>query len=186
MRNRPVTAGVRNLWIIDGLIQRALWYWLVAEVTTDFFHNWLSALHKTEFCQGSGFGAALSQSFGEVNWFAVGNQWTSPAINNKMYEEGFAFAWSGAHTNGGFPFEWSCSASVIPNPILPGGTFEMRHWDPFRNQWSVHEAEEDGEGRLNVVMHGHSLGDSVIIMYRTNGGGFLGNGTQFTIGKHPL
>lgn len=186
MKHRGVTQGVRNLWLLDGVIQRVLWYWLIAEVTVDFFHNWESALHETEFCRASGFGGASSQSFGEVSWFAVGNQWTSPPINNKLYEEGFAFAWSGAHNNGGFPFEWSASAEVSVNPVLPGGSFEMRHWDPFRLQWVEHEAEVGDDGKSRIVMHGYSLGDSVILMYRTNGGGFLGTGTQVTFGRSPI
>ncbi len=52
------TAGLKSrfLWRIDNVIQGALFYWLVADVTIDFAFNWTSLLYKTEWCKASGRG----------------------------------------------------------------------------------------------------------------------------------
>ncbi len=53
IKNRKVTNGVKTLWVIDGIGQRLLWWWLVADVASGFAYNWTSLLYKTEECQMS-------------------------------------------------------------------------------------------------------------------------------------
>ena len=53
MRFRKISDGVRHLWIIDGIIQRALYYWMVIDLVTEFAYKWTSLLMKTEYCQAS-------------------------------------------------------------------------------------------------------------------------------------
>ena len=53
MKYRKVSDGVRHLWIIDGIIQRALYYWMVIDLVTEFAYKWTSLLMKTEYCQES-------------------------------------------------------------------------------------------------------------------------------------
>ena len=48
VHNRTVSNGVKNLWVIDGLLQRALWYWLVADAGSEFAYDWSSAIIKEE------------------------------------------------------------------------------------------------------------------------------------------
>lgn len=50
-KSRKITNGLKTLWIIDGIIQRALYYWMVIDLTSDFLYNWTSLLMKTEYCQ---------------------------------------------------------------------------------------------------------------------------------------
>lgn len=61
LNQRSVSNGVKHLWVIDGIGQRLLWWWLMIDVTTGFFYNWTTMLKKTEFCQlGNSPGAGLS------------------------------------------------------------------------------------------------------------------------------
>lgn len=48
MRNRTVSDGVKHLWKIDGVMQRGLFAWMIADVTSDFFYNWTTLLMHTE------------------------------------------------------------------------------------------------------------------------------------------
>lgn len=48
---RHVTQGVKNMWFVDGVLQRGLWWWLVIGITTDFLYEWTSLLQETSFCK---------------------------------------------------------------------------------------------------------------------------------------
>jgi len=50
-QGRKVTGIERYLWILDGLSQRVLWYWLVAEITEDFVTEWTTAIMESEACR---------------------------------------------------------------------------------------------------------------------------------------
>jgi hypothetical protein len=65
VEGRQVTNGVKNLWRIDMIGQKLLWWWLVLDATTTFAYNWTSAIYKTEWCQAkkaTGAGAAEGAS----------------------------------------------------------------------------------------------------------------------------
>lgn len=65
LQQRKVTQGVKNLWIIDGIGQRLLWWWLVADIATMALYNWTSMIYKTERCQMAlGGGGALRENNG--------------------------------------------------------------------------------------------------------------------------
>jgi hypothetical protein len=51
--SRHVTDGVRNLWQIDGMIQRGLYHWMVVDTLTQFAYDWTSALYSTRACQNA-------------------------------------------------------------------------------------------------------------------------------------
>lgn len=51
---RQVSNGVAFLWKIDGVLQRGLFWWMVADLASEFAFNWTSQLYKTEFCQQAG------------------------------------------------------------------------------------------------------------------------------------
>ena len=60
LRQRHVTRGVVHLWVIDGVMQRILWYWLLVEGLTGFLYNWTSILYRTEACR-SAFGPSIGR-----------------------------------------------------------------------------------------------------------------------------
>lgn len=47
MKGRSVQQGVKNLWIIDGAIQRGLYYWLIVDAVTTFAYDWLSGIAES-------------------------------------------------------------------------------------------------------------------------------------------
>lgn len=62
LEQRTVSNGVKHMWIIDGIGQRLLWWWLMIDVSTAFFYNWTTMLAKTEKCQMANIpGAALGE-----------------------------------------------------------------------------------------------------------------------------
>lgn len=50
LKQRHVSQGVKNMWFVDGVLQRGLWWWLVIGLTTDFLFEWTTLLQQTEFC----------------------------------------------------------------------------------------------------------------------------------------
>ena len=51
IKGRMVSNGVRFMWIVDGVLQRVLFWWMVVDLLTDFLYAWTSAINKTEYCQ---------------------------------------------------------------------------------------------------------------------------------------
>lgn len=56
--------GLKSLWLLDGVIQRGLWYWLVVDAGTDFLYGWTSNIQQSEFCQKQFNGTAFLKDFG--------------------------------------------------------------------------------------------------------------------------
>lgn len=84
---RHVHQGVRNLWMIDGVVQRILWWWLVFDVANEFVYNWSSIIYKTEFCQYSA-GDARAAFYGTTNSLPALVGWADLSINNVRYLHG--------------------------------------------------------------------------------------------------
>lgn len=45
----------RALWIIDGVIQKALYVWLIIDLVTEFLYNWSTGILKHPACYGEGW-----------------------------------------------------------------------------------------------------------------------------------
>ena len=180
-RDRKVTQGVKNLWLLDGVIQRVLWYWLVADVTASFAFNWTSAIQESRFCQAQGVGAALAVVPPEGICFAVGNFWTSIQTSQVEYATGGATSRNGGHQNGGKPFNASTSLSGTLLPPFTEGAIEMRVFSG-PGAGDIVEGTENPDGSYSVVDSRSSDGEPLIYQMRTNGGGFACTGSSFTMG----
>lgn len=92
IRNRPVADGVRFLWAIDGAIQRLLFWWMIADVTAEFFINWSTLIQSSEACRlkfgGSAFGRAAP---GPAQ---AGGLWRNVAFDERQQQG--TVAWIGA------------------------------------------------------------------------------------------
>lgn len=60
LKGRFVDDGVRHLWMIDGVIQRVFYYWMIADISVDIVYNTMMAIQTTEFCAKQGNGQAKS------------------------------------------------------------------------------------------------------------------------------
>lgn len=124
LQQRKVSQGVRTLWVIDGIGQRLLWWWLVVDIATAAAYNFTSILYKTEFCQmASSKGAALRQV--SSLQFAAIIGWNSVPYQILRYQEGSAVT-----TPAGFSVGdgmWSIVASLDVENIGSGPqTVEIR------------------------------------------------------------
>lgn len=96
---RPVSQGIKHLWIIDGVIQRLLWWWLVIDVVSDVLYQWSTALYATEYCAMSDAGRLYAiGSGGDV--LAI-QGWQEVSMPNVIY----------AHHGVG----WLGSAATLPS-----------------------------------------------------------------------
>lgn len=48
---RRISHAQKTLWIIDGFLQRILFYWLIYDLTTDFIFEWSSLILESEACK---------------------------------------------------------------------------------------------------------------------------------------
>lgn len=53
LRSRKITDGVRFLWIVDGILQRLMWWWMVIDAFSEFLYRWTTLLNRTEACQAT-------------------------------------------------------------------------------------------------------------------------------------
>lgn len=51
LKSRRVGSLERSLWLIDGAIQRALYWLMIADLVTDFAYGWVSAIRERGYCR---------------------------------------------------------------------------------------------------------------------------------------
>lgn len=51
LRGRMFSQLQRYLWIIDGVVQRALWWWLVIDLVTGYLYSWGSLVNESWYCR---------------------------------------------------------------------------------------------------------------------------------------
>jgi len=51
LRARPLPPGASWLWILEGVIERFLFYCMVVDLATDFAYEWISGVMETRYCQ---------------------------------------------------------------------------------------------------------------------------------------
>ena len=59
IRGRSVSQGVKYMWMVDGVLQRLLFWWLIIDVVVEGLYQWTSMINKTEFCKAQ-FGNAMA------------------------------------------------------------------------------------------------------------------------------
>jgi len=148
------TAG-HALWRIDAIAQRALFWWLVADVTSDFAVNWTSALYETVFCQASTLGRFSYYS--DHLQVIQGNGWWKLPFPIEDYEFGppnWAFNFgqsgpSGAQVTAGIAFE---KYSVFDPPGNVKVRIQERHSPVTFGEGSFDVTNSDGS--IDVPFNG--------------------------------
>ncbi len=124
LRNRKVSQGVANLWIIDGIGQRLLWWWLVADVVSGFAYNWTSMIYKTERCQMAlAPGAAVREH--TTQGFLGIQPWPDVIYTVLQYQKGNVQTLPAAFDCGDGKYRIVASLEVTNNGALPN-TVELR------------------------------------------------------------
>jgi len=82
IRGRNVGKFQRWLWTIDAVAQRALWYWMVIDLTSEFFYAWASGIMTSRDCyMGADWGALGTHGF-----FGVSAGGKDIALEPRTYE----------------------------------------------------------------------------------------------------
>lgn len=126
LSGRKVSQGVKNLWIIDGIGQRLLWWWLVADVATSFLYNWTSMVRKSEFCQAAeSSGASLRENTN--NTISAITSWFTIAYDDLKYEKG--------------------TATDLPNAVTIG----LGRWEMVASCHAVNRTNTDTQCELRII-----------------------------------
>src|SRR3546814_7961016 len=48
-----------DLWIVDGQLQRLLYFWMIRDLVTDFAYDWISGVIRDDRTQCEGIGRAM-------------------------------------------------------------------------------------------------------------------------------
>lgn len=93
VRARNVSPGVVQLWLIEGVIERFLFYWMVIDLTTDFVYRWQSAVAQTAWCHARDDAVFVGEVsdyplIGIVGWQAI-NWGTPKKIRHILFYNGF-------------------------------------------------------------------------------------------------
>lgn len=98
---RKVTGVEAFLWDVDFLVERGLWYWLVADIGADFIENWTSGIMKSEACQQEPYGYVHAHKTGPVlqanNGWAGFGLWTTDAADPPGIWDGQQMIVPGGH-----------------------------------------------------------------------------------------
>ena len=111
LQQRKLSQGVRTLWVIDGIGQRLLWWWLVADVASGFLYNWTSMVYKSEACQMAlSPGYALRENVDQL--FAAIQIWPDVGYIDLDYQKGNVGAEAFSFGAGSGEFHVVASVSV--------------------------------------------------------------------------
>jgi len=187
LQQRKLTQGVKNLWIIDGVGQRLLWWWLIADVSTGFLYNWTSMIYKTEKCQMALAPGATLWS-GNTQVFIPLFGFSQVTYNAEDYQRGNAFIFAQVYSFGAG--EWLLVASVTVHNGFPssiGAEMRIRVQD-LTGTWFIF----GGETRIpanssgSVMVTGNiSGGASGWTEMRIDGGALIGEDAAFYIQGKP-
>jgi len=75
LRGREISKGIAFLWVIEGAIERLLFWWMVIDLTTNFLFDWLSGVNESEYCQARDDAVLLLTDEGNTRTALTG--WTS-------------------------------------------------------------------------------------------------------------
>lgn len=131
-KGRHVSQGVKQLWIVDNFLQRALFWWLVADLVTDFLYDWTSLLQQSEYCKRTH--AATLYATGTGGGLPFGGIWYGILAPTVVKDSGHISYTGGAAGAPAGHFTAICGAEYTNlNPetvtiegravlVLPGGT----------------------------------------------------------------
>ena len=78
IKGRKVGAAWRWFWRIDGILQRALYYWMLVDVLADFSYAWSTGIFRHEVCWQRDKGW-IKGGPGLLSWSANG-QWVTTGL----------------------------------------------------------------------------------------------------------
>lgn len=181
---RQVSQGVKALWRVDGVLQRYALYFLIADLASDFFFEWSSAIMETEYCKQAKAGAGAL----EFNDFlAVATAWTTPGNRHLLYAN-YPVYWPGADSlvvqASKFSAYFGCTLEPFNYPPSSGYGYRTRIEISGGATYGESDLQNDlnanGVGAISGV---HLSGPSSVIPEVRSYGGFLEHGEGFLFVK---
>lgn len=84
---RRVPAGVATLWIIDGVIQRSINYYVMYHAIKEFVYDYTTMIYRTDYCQNSTLPAKSKATGDTTNLPAIAG-WVDLAVNQNQSSHG--------------------------------------------------------------------------------------------------
>lgn len=75
-----ITWGKKFLWILEGLLERAVFYWFLAELFLELFYKWMTLVNKSEYCQAQQ--ATILLAHGDPQVYAAIAGWSAVLFNH--------------------------------------------------------------------------------------------------------
>lgn len=154
-KGKKWSEGGKFLWRVDGVIQRVLFWWLVADVTIDFAFNWTSVLYETKWCEDD-LNSFSYRSDG-VGRVTPGDTWWNAVVTVQDYEVPLP-SWDTLRGRSG---PTGCQVAFAMNMTSKGGQpplqgTQTRIVEDGTNKIFAEGKEHDvsGTGQGNVVIFG--------------------------------
>lgn len=173
LRARPLPPGAQFLWILEGVIERLLFWWMVLDLGSTFIYNWMSAVEQTEYCLASRDAMFFGQCgpyplLGIFGWDTQG-MFTARKMRNIEFFNGFGVMGQGGPGSAGG------SATITSPPDQIGvATVECRircTTGPSAGS-EVYASYQMGPGETIEVGAGTAIasGDLIVFEIRVNKG----------------
>lgn len=123
VKSRQYGGLEKNLWLLDGLAQRVLFWFMVIDVITDFSYDWTSGIYKKKFCEDAGSSQLVTTDYAQTFGMPPSGGWHTThggftvTIRNAFYNG----AWSAAFPRGksGSAFcQWTFTTDEIGGAIF--------------------------------------------------------------------
>lgn len=85
LKGRQFGTAEKRLWLFDGFTQRILFWLMVADVTTDFFADWVTGIYRSGFCLKAGTSQFLVEGFTVNTLNPFGQGWEVSNPGNVRY-----------------------------------------------------------------------------------------------------
>jgi len=180
VRGRSVSHGVRHLWMVDGALQRVLWYWLLIDVLVEGLYQWTSMINKTEFCMAQfdnglaahGTGGTALPLFGwtavllpTIDWTRGGGNWnvSTGFVPAGRYQLAVGMK---CHNLGPLPTKLLLGIFPTAIPLAPFDVAEIEVVEPLEHVEIVAAAEVVGPTQFTILWKSFSapiVGDDGIV-----------------------
>lgn len=143
-------------------VEKALFFWFVVDLTTEFQARWMSQIFKLGGCEVSP--SECEQWGNDPSWLGLGNDNYSPVLWSNVQRSGVCTWVLRTSFIANLGENWSCTFSVKPRPLLPGNAItnvETRivKTSPVHFEYDPVKHEPNWFGMEFIAMH-HQQGQN--------------------------
>jgi hypothetical protein len=178
-RGRTVGKLERTLWQVDGIAQRGLWYWLIADITADFIVHWTSAIMNSEACSGPGNGSEFFWC--AQNGVLSANSWWPWVVQDPDISDPIGELPDTRYTMppGGGTLSFGASSRQYFGPyVAPSYRLHDLDTDEILDETTADEEDEDGNMRATLWTRG-TPGHQIRMEYKVPPGVLVGEVNAF-------